>query len=125
MGQVVALQEIVQRQRGLGKPTFAAYIDFEKAYDTVPHEALFLKLEAAGVGGRALNFFRALYQSSKVKVWVGAEMTSEVQVARGVRQGCPGSPALFNIFINDILNERADLGVAVPGLLPRVQGLLL
>ncbi|MCO5576040.1 hypothetical protein L7F22_029847 [Adiantum nelumboides] len=104
---------------------YAANIDFEKAYDTVQHEALFLNMEAAGIGGRAMNYFRALYQSSKVKVRVGAKLNQEVLVARGLRQGCPASPTLFNIFIDDILDESAnDLGIAIPSLLQKIKGLL-
>ncbi|MCO5602734.1 hypothetical protein L7F22_056872 [Adiantum nelumboides] len=123
--QVIALKEIVLRRKVIKKLTYAAYIDFEKAYDTVPHEALFLKMEAARIGGRDMNYFRALYQSSKVKVRVGAKLSQEVPIARGVRQGCPASPTLFNIFINDILDESAnDLGVAIPSLLHKIQGLL-
>lgn len=124
IGQVISLKEMVQRRRALGKPTYAAFIDFKKAYDTVPHEALLYKLEAAGVGGQALSFLRALYSHSQVRVRVGATLSTPIEVLRGVRQGCPGSPTLFNIFINDIFNESEDLGVDITGLQRKIQGLL-
>ncbi|MCO5570563.1 hypothetical protein L7F22_024288 [Adiantum nelumboides] len=72
-----------------------------------------------------MNYFRALYQSSKVKVRFGAKLSQEVRVVLGVRQGCPASSTLFNVFINDILDEGVnDLGVAIPSLLRKIQGLL-
>jgi len=36
------------------------FIDFQKAFDTVPHEVQLLKMERAGVSGKCLAFFRAL-----------------------------------------------------------------
>ena len=124
MGQVACLKEIVLRRRAEGKPTYACYIDFQKAYDTVPHEALFIKLKAAGMAGKALEFIKALYDRSQVRVRVGEKLTSPIPVLRGVRQGCLGSPCLFNVYINDILASDGACGVEVPGLLERIEGLL-
>jgi len=42
------------------QPTYVCFIDFQEAFDTVPHEALFLKMERAGVSAKCLAFFRAL-----------------------------------------------------------------
>jgi exonuclease III len=113
--QVAALVEIVQRRKwGIGKSTYAAFIDFRKAFDTVPHNALFYKLWAYGVRGRCLNFIKKLYRSSFIKVAAGDSLSEEVRLERGVRQGCPLSPILFDVFINDLLTETK--GVKVPGL---------
>ncbi|OMJ11110.1 RNA-directed DNA polymerase from mobile element jockey, partial [Smittium culicis] len=40
----------------------------------------------------------------------------------GVRQGCPASPILFDLFINDIFKDV--IGVEVPGVPSRIPGLL-
>src|SRR4051812_11915511 len=50
--QVIALYEIARRRQLCGLPTFAAFIDFRKAYDTVPHQALLKKLDGIGVRGK-------------------------------------------------------------------------
>ena len=119
MGQVIALYEIAKRRWLDGsKKTYAAFIDFKKAYDRVPQEALFYKMEQAGwvVGGRCMTFLRALYQGSKISVRVNVETGTRsptVQLLRGLRQGCPLSPVLFDLFINDVLCGMQ--GVDVPG----------
>ena len=105
-----------------GKATYLAFLDFRKAYDTVPHEALFAKLRHCGIRGSALDFIVAVYANSKLSVKLPWGVTSEVEFLRGSRQGCPMSPTLFNVFINDLLDGL--LGVRVPGVKGRIPGLL-
>lgn len=128
--QVAALQEILVRRRNQGKRTYLAFVDMRKAYDTVPHGALLRKLWLAGVRGRAFAFMRALYEDIRMAVLTPHGSSECVPVLRGVRQGCPASPAVFNIFVNDILDGLDRFGVTVPGLaahdggMSRVAGLL-
>jgi len=115
IGQATALFEAVQRRRLARRRTFLAFIDFQKAYDTVPHDALWDKLDAIGVRGRALSFIKQLYANSCMRVRVGSEYTAQFPLQRGVRQGCPLSPILFNIFINDLLQKGSAWAVDIPG----------
>lgn len=123
-GQIVSLYEIVRRRQVQGKPTYIAFLDFRKAYDTVPHQALMAKLRHVGVQGMVLRFIEAVYQDSKLSVLLPCGRTPEVQLLRGSRQGCPMSPILFDVFINDLFEECREYGVEVAGLERLVPGLL-
>ncbi|KAH6577376.1 hypothetical protein BASA60_004066 [Batrachochytrium salamandrivorans] len=59
-------------------------------------------------------FLKALYTSSSARARAGALLSDPFPVQRGVRQGCPLSGLLFNLFINDILDGVAP--ITVPGL---------
>ena len=114
VAQTASLLDICTKRRTRGQDTYLAFIDFKKAYDMVPHEALFAKLQWAGFCGTFIDFLRALYQSSKM---APRGTSTAVPVERGLRQGCPMSPSLFNFFINDIFEEIEGFkppGVRVP-----------
>lgn len=116
MGQVCALFEIVKRRKLAGLKTFACFIDFKKAYDMVPHAALMEKLKRIGLRGKAFRFVESLYRNSTMRVRTGHGLSKLIELLRGVRQGCPASTILFDVFINDILEGMGRMGVDVPGL---------
>jgi exonuclease III len=116
LGHVCALYEILCRRDNMGLRTYVAFIDFEKAYDTVPIEGLFRKLFLAGVTGKCLEYFRGLYANATVRIRTKSGVSEVVRILRGLRQGCNASPLLFDIFINDILSGCRHLGVRVMGL---------
>ncbi|KAH6597989.1 hypothetical protein BASA50_004061, partial [Batrachochytrium salamandrivorans] len=62
----------------------------------------------------SLAFLKALYTSSSARARAGSLLSDPFPVQRGVRQGCPLSGLLFNLFINDILDGVAP--ITVPGL---------
>jgi hypothetical protein len=116
IAQAVALYEAVGRRKHNKQDTFLCFVDFRKAYDLVPHEALMRKVEAAGVGGTFLSLIKSLYDNSSMTVRVGDDLSDPYTLGRGLRQGCPLSPMLFNVFINDILDDCKLYGASIPGI---------
>lgn len=78
-----------------------------------------------------LGFIRALYESSEFRVRgaVGVDGgSSTIKLNRGLRQGCPLSPILFDIFINDLYGKpdmvRREMGVGIPRVPEEKEGLM-
>jgi hypothetical protein len=119
LGHVAALYEITRRRQIEGKRTLVMFVDFAKAYDSVPHAALLRKLSAMGIRGKLFRLLEAMYKAPRLSVKTPSGAQSEsMPLELGVRQGCPSSPVLFNLFINDLVNEleRDGGGVDIPGM---------
>ena len=86
---------------------FAAFVHLEKAYDSVSRDKLWLALKEYNVSEQLLSAMQSLYENgwARVRVRVGERESPQFQVKKGVRQGCPLSPWLFNVFIDKIVSE--------------------
>ncbi len=97
------------------KEKFACFIDFKKAFDSIWHEGLYLKLLDSGIGGKFYDLIKSMYTASQCAVKIGNQRTEFFPQGRGVRQGCSLSPTLFNIYINQLANilERPIQGLTL------------
>ena len=80
-------------------------MDLRKAYDSVPHQALWLVLEKYGNPPLLVRLIQSLHDVMKVKVSVDGTTTPVIEVNSGLRQGCTIAPSLFNLYLNLVIEE--------------------
>lgn len=65
-------------------------------------------LKKCGIDDRDLKIIRNLYWNQSATIKVDGEQTEDIQIQRGVRQGCIVSPILFNIYSEQIFLEALE-----------------
>jgi hypothetical protein len=83
---------------------FGCFVDFQKAFDSVPRYKLFQKLLNHNINGKFYNCLVNIYTRDTACIKIGNTITESFETKQGVKQGCILSPILFNIFLSDFQN---------------------
>ena len=84
---------------------YSCFVDFRKAFDSVPRDLLLTKLFNMGVTGKFFNILRHIYTTDKACIKMGQSRSDFFNLDIGVRQGCILSPLLFNLFLSDLAKQ--------------------
>ena len=98
-------------------------LDLQKAFDTVDHSILLMKLRASGLSDSVLNWFKSYVSDRNQLVDVSGTFSSKASITCGVPQGSILGPLLFLIYVNDmsavvknkLLLYADDSGILVSG----------
>jgi hypothetical protein len=114
-GALFTLRRLLEVRRAHGAALYAAFLDLSKAFDSVHRDTLWQLLLARGVHPKLVALIKDLYDGSTFQVTTSTATSEPRPMNTGVRQGCPMSPTLFNVFIDFlarlILSECVAAGI--------------
>jgi len=95
---VKVLKYLVGKRIGRGKKVWAFFLDLKAAFNRLDGEVLWQMMRKRGINEGLIGRVRQIYAETRCRVRIGEVVSREFWVEKGVRQGCPLSPTLFNIY---------------------------
>jgi hypothetical protein len=118
----LALHEIIHELKSKNLPAVLLKLDFEKAYDRVNWQFLREVLLIKGFEPAFVHRLMQLVSGGQTAISINGEIGPYFRNKRGVRQGDPISPLLFN-FVADALAailDRAKVAGHIKGVVPHL-----
>ena len=111
---VLILNEVVEEALKRKKPVMVFKVDFKKTYDSVSWSFLDYMLIRLGFCLKWRKWIAAWLQSATISILVNGSPTKEFALTRGLRQGDPLAPLLFNIVGEGVIGMMREAFIKLP-----------
>ena len=129
---VFLLKYSIKESKKMNKPLIVTAIDFKKAFDSIDRRKLIEMLIKYKCDANLIDIVSQLYTNDRTKLFLNNEEIEEINITSGIRQGCTGSPLMFTLVVNHVIDKivKSKLGfrnesVYIPVLFFADDGLIL
>lgn len=84
---------------------YLCFVDLEKAFDRVPRQALWAVLERIRFPKKFVNLVRQFHDGMKIQIQHQDELSEDIPVTSGVKQGCVMAPSLCSMYFAVVLKD--------------------
>jgi hypothetical protein len=104
LDHIVTFRIIAEELHNTKTNFFCCFVDFRKAFDPIPMKNLWNRLEEIKVSFELRALAIRLYENIIVEFKNTKGWLKDINCNIGVKQGCPLSPTLFNIYFDKLEN---------------------
>ena len=111
------LNQLIEKSNEYKEPLYIAFVDYEKAFDSVEHEDILNALEKHQIPTVYIETLASMYRNGTAQVKVDNNMSKPFDIRRGVRQGDTLSPNMFNSGLEQVFRRLnwQDKGINING----------
>ncbi|XP_063630801.1 zinc finger protein 135-like [Cydia splendana] len=111
------LRQVIQKTEEYNLPLCLAFVDYEKAFDSIETWAVLQSLQRCQVDYRYIEVLKCLYENATMSVRLQDRNSKPIPLQRGVRQGDVISPKLFTAALEDVFKtlDWRRLGINING----------
>jgi len=109
MGCILSASQIIEKPREFNILKYIAFIAFKKAFDSVDRDKLWTIISSKGIPSHLITIIQTIYMENIIRINAGNGISEDSRViTQGVRQGCPLSPVLFNLYLDEVIKETIN-----------------
>jgi len=105
MDPTFGLKVLIEKRREFNLETHLLFVDYETAFDNIQRQILFNILKSWHIPDTLLKAIVDIYTQNKIVIKCSNKLSKPVEINKGVHQGCPLSPTLFNIYLGEVITK--------------------
>ncbi|XP_044746344.1 poly [ADP-ribose] polymerase tankyrase-1-like [Coccinella septempunctata] len=102
---IFIVRQLVQKSIEFNKPMSVCFVDFTKAFDRIRLSDVIRSLEKNNIDYKYQRIIKELYRGTRTRIKTKEGLSEVLQINAGIRQGDSLSPTLFNIIIDQIVED--------------------
>ena len=109
-GMAILESKLAKQLAGLAhEPLFQVCLDIRKAYDSLEREQCLEVLNGYGMGPNLTHLLKSYWGRQRIAPKTGKFLRKAFRTGRGLTQGDPASPMIFNIVVDAVVRAVLDV----------------
>ena len=124
MMHIATVNELIKHADRAKTAVYIMSVDLRDAFGSVSHDLIRYALQAKGFGEGLIATVMDAYSNATTRYVINGSTSDPIFINRGVRQGCPLAPTLFNLCIEGLLERltrQTEDGVTIEDTVVAVQ----
>jgi len=103
--KIFYITQMIEKTKAPNRKLYLIFIYLTKTYDSVQLNKTWETLDKSNVNTRFMEAIKSLHKGSSSKIKIGNLITKGLKVTKRLRQVCSLSPALFKMYIEQVLRD--------------------